>query len=116
MPKPLESIETRCWWSTPLPFILRQSVHDDISGTHFGVRTDHESLRWLWRVDNKRVARWALALQEFTFQIEYREGTKQGHVDIFTRDVPVSAMEDALSRLSEVLQRCAQRGLSCGHF
>jgi len=32
----------------------------------FLVRTDHESLRWLWRTDNKRVARWALARESIS--------------------------------------------------
>ena len=41
--------------------------------TEFTVRTDHESLKWLWNTDNKRVARWALALQEFQFKVLYQK-------------------------------------------
>ena len=63
----------------------------------FTVRTDHESLKWLWKTDNKRIARWALALQEFSFQIEYRRGKTQCHVDIFTRVLPITPLEDTLT-------------------
>ena len=63
----------------------------------FTVRTDHESLKWLWNTDNKRVARWALALQEFQFKVLYQKGSQHHHVDIFTRDVPTTPMEDALT-------------------
>lgn len=35
-----------------------------LNGAQFTVRTDHQSLRWLWNTDNKRIARWALALED----------------------------------------------------
>lgn len=56
--------------------------------TNFVVRTDHESLKWVWQTErNKRIARWTLALQEFQFEIHYRAGKYQQHVDIFSRDI-----------------------------
>ena len=63
----------------------------------FTVRTDHESLKWLWGTDNKRVARWALALQEFQFKVLYQKGSHHHHVDIFTRDVPITPFDEALT-------------------
>ena len=63
----------------------------------FTVRTDHESLKWLWGTDNKRVARWALALQEFQFKVLYQRGSNHHHVDIFTRDVPTTPMDETLT-------------------
>jgi len=32
-----------------------------------------------------RVARWAMALQEFEFKVEHRAGTKMRHVDALSR-------------------------------
>lgn len=69
------------WSITHFRSYLRDSVG-------FEVRTDHESLRWLWKVnDNRRIARWCLLLAEYNFSIRYRAGKQQQHVDIFTRDV-----------------------------
>ena len=62
----------------------------------FTVRTDHQSLKWLWNTTKKRIARWALALQDYSFEILYRKGSKQAHVDIFTRDIDHSKFDDIL--------------------
>ena len=59
----------------------------------FTVRTDNEALKWIWKTSKKRVMRWAIALQEFNFRVEYRKGSKQAHVDIFTRDIEWSQFE-----------------------
>lgn len=62
-------------------------------GVPFTVRTDHESLAWIWKSTNKRILRWSMVLQEFTFKIVYRAGRQQQHVDILTRDVVEDADE-----------------------
>ena len=67
-----------------------------LRGRRFTVRTDHESLKWLWKTDKRRVARWALALQEFDFSVVYRAGPNQQHVDIFTRDLNDSKLDELL--------------------
>lgn len=68
-----------------------------VRGTSFLVRTDHQSLQWLWKSQNKRVIRWALSLQEFTFTIEYQKSTKHAHVDVFTRNLEPTEMESYLN-------------------
>lgn len=61
-----------------------------VEGTRFKVITDHSSLRWLVRLNNPtgRLARWALELQAYPFELEHRSGK--------LNDVP-----DALSRMYE---------------
>lgn len=71
-----------------------------LDGRKFTVRTDHESLKWLWSSTGPaRVARWALALQYFDFKIIYRCGKKQTHVDYFSRNLPITDEEDKLTDL-----------------
>ncbi|KAJ3651676.1 hypothetical protein Zmor_017700 [Zophobas morio] len=55
-------------------------------GKPFTIYTDHRPLKYLFSVKdpNSRLARWAMCLMEFDFEIEYRPG-KRNHVDSFTR-------------------------------
>ena len=54
-----------------------------IYGTRFKVVTDHSSLRWLLNLKDPdgRLARWAVKLQSYDFEIEHRPGTKQTNAD-----------------------------------
>ena len=61
-----------------------------IEGSRFKVITDHSSLKWLSRLKNPtgRLARWALDLQGYDFEILHRPGT-------------LNYVPDALSRMYE---------------
>ena len=56
-------------------------------GRRFVVRTDHQSLIWLFRLREPKgkIARWIEILSHYDFAIEYRPGSKQGHCDALSR-------------------------------
>ena len=58
-----------------------------LSGKKFYVHTDHGSLSWLMRVKDPtgRLARWALRLQQFDFEIIHRPGVANGNADALSR-------------------------------
>ena len=56
--------------------------------THlFTVETDHKALTFLNSANhtNGRLARWAMRLQMYTFQIRYRPGSQNVNADVFSR-------------------------------
>jgi hypothetical protein len=65
-------------------------------GTSFQVITDHAALKWLMDIKDPtgRLARWAIYLQAFEFEIIHRKGTLHQNVDALSRPV-LLAMEDA---------------------
>ena len=56
-------------------------------GRRFLVRSDHQSLVWLFRLKEPRgkVARWIEILGQYDFAIQYRPGGKQAHCDALSR-------------------------------
>lgn len=56
-----------------------------LEGYHFTVLTDHQSLKWLMKLDDPtgRLARWAL--QQYDFEIRYRRGTLNNVADALSR-------------------------------
>ena len=58
-----------------------------LTGQSFFVHTDHGSLSWLMKVKDPtgRLARWALQLQQYTFEIVHRPGSSHGNADALSR-------------------------------
>lgn len=58
-----------------------------LAGRHFVPVTDHTPLQWMAKAKetNARVTRWFLSLQEFSFQVQHREGTHSGNADGLSR-------------------------------
>lgn len=62
-----------------------------IEGTHFTVVTDHYSLKWLNSIKDPvgRIARWAVRLQQYDFEVIHRKGKDNVVPDALSRSVPV---------------------------
>ena len=56
-------------------------------GYHFTVHTDHAALQWLKtaRFQNSKLERWALRLQEFSFEVKHRAGKDNVVADCLSR-------------------------------
>lgn len=81
-----------------------------VLGIQFKVITDCRALRTtLTKRDLiPRIARWWLQLQEFQFDIEYREGTKMCHVDALSRNPTVGPQGDDNSVVNEFFPNVMQ--------
>ena len=58
-----------------------------LTGQSFFVHTDHGSLAWLMKVKDPtgRLARWALQLKQYNFQVIHRSGSSNGNADALSR-------------------------------
>lgn len=56
-----------------------------LQGTKFKVITDHQSLQWMHRSLKGKIARWAMFLNEFNFDLVYRKGANNGAADAASR-------------------------------
>ncbi|TPX51269.1 hypothetical protein SeLEV6574_g00360 [Synchytrium endobioticum] len=59
-------------------------------GDEFVVESDHSSLQWLQSATKGRLARWALRLSEFDYQIRHKAGKKNANADALSR-APVNS-------------------------
>lgn len=62
-----------------------------IEGTKFTIITDHYSLKWLNSIKDPvgRIARWAVRLQQYDFEVVHRKGKENVVPDTLSRSVPV---------------------------
>jgi len=67
-------------------------MRDYLEGYPFTVITDHQSLRWLQKLDAPagRLGRWAFELQQFDIDIKYRKGSLNRVADALSRQ-PITA-------------------------
>lgn len=70
---------------------IRQ-FHCYLFGVQFTVITDHSALVWLKQIRNTsdRLARWAIYLQTYNFDIIHRKGINHSNVDALSRPVEVN--------------------------
>ena len=77
--------EQECWaivWGA-------EHFHEYLSNGHFFVETDHQSLQWLFSVENGlRLMRWAVRMQEYQYTVKWRKGKKNGNADALSRMFP----------------------------
>ncbi|CAG2239543.1 unnamed protein product [Mytilus edulis] len=68
-----------------------------LSHARFKVYTDHQALVWLHKSKdtNSRLGRWALELQNYDFEIIYKEGKKNTNADALSR-IPYKEIKDEI--------------------
>lgn len=71
-----------------------------IEGTKFRVVTDHYSLKWLNNIKDPvgRIARWAVRLQQYDFEIVHRKGKDHVVPDTLSRSVPAIETIEVLDK------------------
>lgn len=67
-----------------------------VQGSRFTVETDHASLLWLTNISNPtgRLARWAIRLSQFNFNIIHRKGKHNIVADALSRSITETAVLD----------------------
>ena len=72
-------------------------------GKPFIIQTDHRALKWLdqFRETNTRLTRWSLALQPYSYTVEYRTGASNGNADGLSRAFPDTTSSQEKGRETE---------------
>ena len=77
-----------------------------LSGRNFLLQTDHKNLIYISETSAPKVIRWKLALQEYSFQIEHIEGSKNILADFLSR-VPTE------TSIFELIEETKEEPLVC---
>ena len=74
-------------------------------GVHFKVVTNHSSLTWLQTMKEPegRLARWAIALQAFDYDISHRPGSAHQNADCLSRLPTIAIVSSEADRLYEMI-------------
>jgi hypothetical protein len=69
-------------------------MRDYLEGYKFKVVTDHQSLRWLQKLDSPagRLGRWAFELRQYDFDVQYRKGALNKVADALSRQHAVNVV------------------------
>ncbi|KAE9021239.1 hypothetical protein PR002_g12305 [Phytophthora rubi] len=80
-------------------------------GRKFTILTDHAALKWLMSSPNLtgKLHRWALTLQEFDFDVQYRPGNTNVVADALSRAPVAATVFAAIGRRRLARQRAADR-------
>lgn len=79
-----------------------------IEGYHFVVINDHQALKWMNAIDNPsgRVARWALEIQQYDFEVQYRKGAQNTVADTLSRcPIAISTISEETCKLYQKLEK-----------
>ena len=73
-------------------------MRDYLEGYRFYVITDHQSLKWLRRLESPsgRLSRWLCELQQYDFEIQYRRGSLNHVADALSRQPEACAASRAI--------------------
>src|SRR5580765_527814 len=66
-----------------------------LEGYAFTVITDHQSLKWLQRLESPtgRLARWLFEIQQYDFEVKYRRGTLNRVADALSRQPEICVIQ-----------------------
>lgn len=85
-------------------------------GAKFTLKTDHKAIAYLWKSQNlnSRLTRWSLLMQEYTFDVEYIKGEKNG-ADYFSRIYQLSEKYNKKYSADEIKQIIQDYHITTGH-
>ena len=80
-----------------------ETFHRYLWGRKFFIQTDHANLQWLQAVSpqKSRLARWAMRLAKYDFELQHRSGKNNGNADALSR-CPITSCAASTDTTSSV--------------